>query len=316
MFDLEKLKAVTKIVVHDNCADGTASAILAHEALPWATVEFVQYSTDAHKLMKAEPGILFADFSPHPDRARYFVEAGSIVLDHHKTAKALVESFGENGRFGDEKTQPGVCGASLVYEHICKPMGKQSAFAERFAMLAGVFDTWQRQSPEWEAARVQQAILTFPTQSFWLQLPFSEIAASWDTRFKWVGEAKIASQDKRTSKSIAEAHRFTTTNGTRVVLFEGLSHSSFAAETLDQEADLVVGFSYRVEDGKRILVFSTRSHTNFDCSSFARSHGGGGHTKAAGFSIHLSEGDPNPYSMFEHLLFAYEAGREHVGTPE
>lgn len=316
MLDPDQFKAVTKIITHDNCADGMACAILAHDALPWAKIEFVQYSTDLHKTLPAEPGLLFADFSPAPDRVAEFVDAGAIVLDHHKTAKPVVDAFGSRGIFGDEKTQPGICGASLVYEHVWKPLRGQlsthTEFVERFARYAGIVDTWQRQHPEWEQARVQQSALTFPTPEFWLAMSLHEIAASWDDRFKWIGATRIHSQDKRSEKCIQEGHRFTSPSGTRVVLFEGVSHTSYAAEILDTQVDLVVGFSYRVEDGKRILIFSTRSHTTFDCSAFARSHGGGGHTKAAGFSLRLSEGDPNPYSMFEHILFAYEAGRGRV----
>jgi nanoRNase/pAp phosphatase (c-di-AMP/oligoRNAs hydrolase) len=64
------------------------------------------------------------------------------------------------------------------------------------------------------------------------------------------------------------------------------------------------------EDGAPRYIFSTRSHTTFDCSTFCRQHGGGGHTKAAGCSVTI---DPktalSPYAVFGDLLDKYEASR-------
>lgn len=142
MIDNDTLDSIKTIVVHDNCPDGLASAILLHDVLYDAEIKFVQYGTDAYKALTPAPGVLYCDFSPpirtkkvvadgaetyvidEEDRAKLqeFVAAGTLVLDHHKTAKPIVEAFGDNGRFGDEVSEPGVCGALLAYRHVWLPL--------------------------------------------------------------------------------------------------------------------------------------------------------------------------------------------------
>src|SRR5256885_13008647 len=78
--DRNLLAAVRTIVAHDECADGTASAILLHDALPGAEVVFADYGGAAGRPV-AGPGLLFCDFSPPAARADEFVAAGAIVLD-------------------------------------------------------------------------------------------------------------------------------------------------------------------------------------------------------------------------------------------
>ncbi|HZL96812.1 MAG TPA: hypothetical protein VFB99_24365 [Vicinamibacterales bacterium] len=58
------LRQVTRIVTHADCADGIASAMLLHDALPEATVEFVQYNTPEWRDLAATPGMLFCDMIP------------------------------------------------------------------------------------------------------------------------------------------------------------------------------------------------------------------------------------------------------------
>lgn len=322
MITLDALKAVRTIVVHDNCADGLSSALIARDACPDAEIVFLQYGTDAFVNLPATPGMLFADISPHPDRVAEFVAAGAIVLDHHRTQRSIVEAFGDNGVFGDETTQPGVCGATLVYEHVYKPVhaartpqqkDETADFVSQFARLAGVRDTWQRRDPQWHEAGVQQATLMFFPPQFWLEKTLEQIAAAWP-QYRWIGDIQVAKHEERVAKASRDSDRFTTARGTRVVCFEGVRFSSDAAERLDKEVDLVIGFSYRVEEGVPKLLLSTRSHTDFDCADFARSYGGGGHTRAAGCCINFDITDaPNPYAMIRNLLTEYEERRASNG---
>ena len=313
---LEKLKAVKTVIVHDNCPDGLASAIILHDALPDAKIEFVQYGTEAHKKLVASPGMLFCDFSPHVENFQSFIDAGALVLDHHRTAKPIVDAFGENGAFGDEVTDPGVCGAVLAFEQVWRPFKevqapKQAGIAYDFATLAGIRDTWQRQSPRWRDACIQAEALMFFPREFWLQpMPFGAARSLvWEERMA-LGKLQFEKHEKSTQKAIDAAYRFTTKLGTRVLVFEGLKATSDAAEMLGETVDLVVGFGYKVEevDGKPTpkMLVSTRSHTTFDCAAQAKFYGGGGHTKAAGFSRELRDVDPNPFTMLSQLINVYE----------
>lgn len=317
MISLDKLQAVKTIVVHENCADGLASAILLKDAFFGRDIpiKFVQYTTPEHKALVAEPGMLFADFSPPPERVQEFVDVGALVLDHHKTAKSVVEAFGEDGIFGDEVADPGICGATLAYQHVWKPLRGQLAiqdvFARRLAMLAGVRDTWQRKSEHWRDACLQQQVLTFIPRERWMSKTLTEIAAAWDSEYAWIGTLLQEKQEKTVQKIVEKSYRFTTEKGTRVVVFEGVRQTSDTAEALHDSVDLVIGFNYEVENGTPKIIFSTRSHTYFDCAAMCKAHGGGGHTKAAGCNQILvledPGGTPNPYTAAKAFVSQWEA---------
>lgn len=311
--DPAKLDAVKTLIVHDNCADGTASAILLQDAFHGRDVKirFIQYGTADFQALTPEPGMLFCDFSPPAERAQEFVDAGAIVLDHHKTAKPVVDAFGDNGVFGDELTAPGICGASLAFTHVwlplCGDMVMHRTFAERFATLAGIRDTWQRQDPAWKDACVQANVLHFLPAERWLSRTLMEIAINWDRDFKPIGELLWDKREKSTQRVCKEALRFQTQKGTRVVVFSGLGETSDAAEAIGSEADLIVGFLPVCEGGALKYLFSTRSHTTFDCSALAKANGGGGHTKAAGFNVNIDmDSTTNPFKFVRALVEQYE----------
>lgn len=310
MIPLSALQATRTIITHDNCPDGTASAIILRDALPAATIQFVQYGTDEYKNLPAEPGMLFCDFSPPAERAQEFVNAGALVLDHHKYAKGVVEMFGENGVFADETTEPGVCGAVLAYLHVWKrltPPALASAmepFLEQFATLAGVRDTWQKHDPRWGEACAQAAVLSFIPNERWLAAGLVNIRGDWAANYGPLGKLLIEKLNADTARVIEKGWRFTTIKGTRVIVIPSKGLTSDAAEMLGNEVDLVVGFGYTYEKGsdKPLLVLSTRSRGSFDCGSFCKAHGGGGHTKAAGCSFGVELDALNPYAFIAVLL--------------
>jgi len=322
MFPLNKLHAVKKIVTHENCPDGTASAILLHNVLPQAEVVFMQYQTEAHKALEPEPGMLFADFSPHENRVKDFVAAGALVLDHHKFAKPIVDAFEQNGIFADEKEEPGVCGAVLAFRHVWEPLTRAGRDpndseleglvhrAETFATLAGVRDTWQNKHHDWRKACIQAEMLRFYPPDNWLSMysPFRYENQSWWAERMELGKLLVEKHERSVKKSIEKSYRFTSAKGTRVVVLNSLHVTSDAAEVLDTEADLVVGFSFEIDNGTMKAIYSTRSRGDFDCGAFCKAHGGGGHTKAAGFNVPFEiDGLENPYAAFKRILGKYEA---------
>jgi hypothetical protein len=343
MIPISKLLTITDVITHDSCADGVATAILIHDVLPDVKIHFLQYNTPEYRAFTPGPNQLWCDFSPLPERAQEFVDAGALVLDHHKTAKAVVAMFGENGVFGDEVTDPGVCGAVLAYREVWLPLHQvrldldalayagtlteeddldelrqdslyEVAEAAHFAHLSGVRDTWQTKDPFWGDASVLVEALRFMPIEAWLAIkrPFKEANLKlWQDR-KSLGKVLIEKHQKTVKRAVEGAYGFTTPRGTRVKLFSGHSPiASDAAELLGREADLVVGFGYvGIEaDGVAKVVFSVRSHTDFDCASFCKSLGGGGHTKAAGFAIQFDPrtGSQDPYSLFASALGRYES---------
>ena len=300
------LRQVQRIVTHANCGDGMASAMILRDAFNHIpSVEFVHYDTPEHRDMEVTEGVIFCDFSPHPDLADQFLEAGAIVLDHHKTAKPIVSQFVKAGQgvFGDEELEPGVCGATLAYQHVWKenPVGAcipvDSMRVLRLAALAGIYDTWQTDDRKWDAAVRQQEALKFWDPGLLLETTPSV----WD-KYLDVGATLVSRKSDAVDRAIKASIR-QNANDLRVCMFQGVTETSMAAERLGNEVDLVVGFDYTADDGLPKIIYSLRSHTGFDCGAFCKGHGGGGHTAAAGFK---QQARVDPYSQFFGILFDWQ----------
>jgi oligoribonuclease NrnB/cAMP/cGMP phosphodiesterase (DHH superfamily) len=305
MFDPGVLASVHTIVVHDDCSDGLASALLLHNALPRADVRFVQYATDGHRRLAAQPGILFCDLSPPRERAKEFRDSGAIVLDHHRSTRDVVADFGERGVFGDEESEPGVSGAVLAFRHVWLSLRKGDRlqpFAARFAELAGVRDTWQTGSAHWLEACVQHQALSSVPSDDWLKLSLSEIAEQWESRFSWLGRVVLGKQEEQIRRALAGAHRFRTRTGLRVIAFNGLPLVSDAAEMARDDADIVIGFLLEIGAEAPRMRVSVRSNGRVDASALAARFGGGGHLRAAGFTVGLTPAEPHPFVLLERLL--------------
>ena len=339
----EQLKAVKTIICHDNCSDGLMSALLLHDALPDAEVRFLQYGSEPYKTLEPSPGMLFADFSPFVPseevdvggiRRRVYNQeildkwskSDIIVLDHHDGAKEVVAAFGDRGIFADAHTEPGVSGALLAFTHVWDPIMKVNHDAEyqnereramTFAKAVGVRDTWQRHHSGWEAACELNSVLAFYPKEDWMAMkhPFTAgLQGVWEERLK-LGAFLWAKHNNTGAKVAEKALRWTSDSGVRAAIFPGIRMTSDVAEYLDKEVDLIMGFDYEVEklqDGgvNLKIIFSTRSHTGFDCAAFAKGYGGGGHKAAAGFSIPLRSANPmadmarsmDPFALAQTLL--------------
>lgn len=335
MISVDHLYKIHTVYTHANCPDGMASAILIRDALPGAAITFVQHNTEEHLTMKAEKGVLFVDFAPHESRVDDFVEAGAFILDHHKTARPIVEAFGDRAVFGDEVTEPGVCGAVLAYRHVWKPIFESlghedsltaslTARAHKFATLAGIRDTWQKDDADWFEACAQGEMLRFYPAEDWLNLQGTEGSDismfepqndTWWANRMALGHLILKRHAEGVKKAIARAYRATTIKGTSVVILSDIKTPSDAAEALGDEADLVMGFFLEIRDGQAMMNVSTRTRGDFDCAAFCKRLGGGGHTKAAGFSVPVQVGTsiydagPNPYAHLLHLVNQWEQGK-------
>lgn len=319
MITQDSLAAVKTILVHGGgCPDGIASAILLHDALPNAKVRFIQYNSPEHMALEPEPGQLFADFTMKEDHLQEFVRAGTIVLDHHKGARGIVTAFGDNGRFGDEETEPGVCGAVLCYRHVWQPLLstlgggslEDDNRAEGFARLAGVRDTWQRSSPDWPLACEQAEMLRFYPENYWLELerPFGDQNVGLWAERRALGKVLVERHARSCKSAIDKSWRFKSEKGTRVMVFDGTSQASDAS-TIAEDTDLVLGFGFLVEGGIQKMIVSVRTRTGYDALGFAKMYGGGGHSAATGFSYEVNGVADNPYQLVEKLVRVFEASR-------
>lgn len=314
MIDTEKLLAVNHIIVHGGkCPDGRASAMILHDCMPTARIEFIQYESPELAALEPAEGQLFADFSPPKDRAKDFFEVGALVLDHHKGDKAKVQPFVDAGLgvFADEDTQPGKSGATLCADVWAQLQGRPNYIFKiitEFARLAGIRDTWQDKDPDFERACEQAAALRFWPEETLLETPVER----WGDLMP-LGKVLWGKHTKTIRKVADKALRWSSEAGTRCVAFQGTNLSSDIAEYLGDTVDFVVGFdigpSATASADEFQLTLSTRSHTDFNCMNFCKHYKGGGHVRAAGVSVTAKVADaPNPYSAIQEMLDKYEAG--------
>ena len=296
---IEGLRNVREIISHKNCPDGIASALICHDALPGASVRFVMYGESDYTDLPVQEGMLFVDIIPPKDRAEQFAQAGAIVLDHHLHAKDVVAQFGARGRFADERERPGVSGALLAYDHVWHPLmsGKVAGASgvREFAELVGVRDTWQTQDPRWtEACANAEGLLLHGFDGLASNPPWKALGP-----FMKVGRALFRRKLRAAQESAKRAH----IRGPYA--FTNDRYASDFAEALREQgspAEVAVAFSYQGQtDGSLQLVYSLRTiQGDRDVGELAKANGGGGHTKAAGFSVKLWK-ISDPVSLFLKL---------------
>jgi hypothetical protein len=174
---------------------------------------------------------------------------------------------------------------------------------EKFAKLAGIRDTWQKNDPLWIEACHQSGALVF-----W---PFEDAVRNLPKMLNIIGDLGTILWDKQQklcTRCAEEGHTFVTRKGTRVLMFSGVTQSSDVAEMVGDKFDLVIGFAiFKRGVVEPVMLFSTRSHSGYDCSALAKAHGGGGHTAAAGFTIVLDDESSQPFILAQQLIEAYEA---------
>lgn len=312
--DVEKLKKVDRIVTHGNCPDGMASAILLYDALG-IEPEFVAYGHSDYTDMKATPNTLFCDISPPNERYKEWLGIGTIILDHHKSVKDLVSEFGEDGVFADEKEEPGVSGAVLAYREVWEPIffSKNAILSDfersesrhmKFAELAGIRDTWQKAHPLWRKSCEQAAALTFYPWEHWR-------GAINKDRFSFanemlVGELVYAKRLENAKKCGDDSFKFEH-DGLKIAVFNDIDRlTSDVAEMLREEGiNIAVGFWFSKDAENPVISYSLRSDGSFDVSGMGEYFGGGGHTRAAGFSIDMTLEEHNPFSEFKEMFTEY-----------
>jgi hypothetical protein len=268
------------------------------DALPEATVEFVQYGTKQHKELEATPNTIFCDFSPPRDRIDEFL--------------APVERFVEAGLGKFVPETPGVSGASLAYAdvwmplHVSEPGSSLSPFfAARLAVLAATYDTWQTDSQDWSAACDVAECLRFWPWAY-IEDKVKKKTLTWGDLFE-VGPHLSKLSDSDSATLAKNAFRFTSKRGRRVAIIPTTGAKLNKVAHHDQgNADLVIGFKYSVEPDSVTQICSCRTKADFDCHAFALAMGGGGHTKAAGFSIPVDVTHKDPITVIRRMLGLYE----------
>lgn len=305
MISKDKFKSVKKIVVHKFCHDGTSSAMIIKDVLHNVEVFFAGHRDKEYLELKAEEGLLFCDISPPPGREKEFLKVKSIVLDHHEKCKDVILEFERNGLGAYGEMDRGESGATLAYQHVWLPL-KDDAISEqcdveRLARRAGIRDTWQKASDEWDKALLQTEALAFYPAEHFLALNH---------------EAKVTVEELEIAKIIRDRYKHTIEwvvdsafifywNEIKVGVIPGHRTISDVAEELRKKNVVAVfAFTFKLNEfGTPCLSYSIRSDGAFDCNKFAANWGGGGHIKAAGgLVVDVKDNTLNPYSIIKGLL--------------
>lgn len=286
---------VTKLITHDSCADGLASAMIVRDALPHVEVVFAQHGTPSLEALPASSGLLFCDISPPRGRAAEFVEAGAIVLDHHKHSRDIVALFGDRGVFADEDGDPGVSGAQLAHLHVWRGaialrQDDRRVLLQDFAHLVGVRDTWQTKSPSWEMANDLHAALMGMPREWWLGSGGIDVAMQPDTLT--LGKLWRKKRAETVAKICSSGTvRLIDPAGRQWAAFpDSHHHTSDVAEQMRGHGVAVTcGWFQLIEDGAARTVLSLRSDGALDVGALCKGFGGGGHMRAAGCRISVSD---------------------------
>lgn len=289
---------IKHIVVHGNCADGMASAIILAQCFKNAKVTFGIYGQNEYENILAESGMLFCDIIPPKERTDEFIAVDAIVLDHHKHAKEIVKRYKRHA-FGDEVENPGVSGALLAYNNVYVPIMGESEEVKYFAKLAGIRDTWQKDSKYWVDACIQAEALKFYPAEYWLQMPEKLISEEEDI----VGEIIYQKKIERIKNSSKECY-ITKIGEYKVAIFQSEDSSDLSDYLRDNFGiNICMGFNYYCRDNKIYIGYSCRSDETFDIGGLAKHFGGSGHSKAAGFRQETNSHDP--YIFTRSLILTY-----------
>lgn len=267
------------VIYHDKCIDGLTSALIAKRNLPPDT-EFhaAKYGSDLPDVAGKDVYIL--DFSYPAAQTIEIADkaAGLIVLDHHKTAQeAMEEARGvlQNRTnvlidFDMESS-----GAGLTAKHFKEP-------DNWFVNYVEDRDLWRFKLPNSKNvnAYIQSIPLTFEA--------YEAASQSVD-----VDQANVLGMG---ALKYLETYAQDTAAQHRIIYFDGYENIpvvnaakpgiSEILNILAKKFTFALGWFQR-PDAK--VEFSLRSVGDFDVSAIAKTHGGGGHKNASGFTTTLEE---------------------------
>ncbi|PNW50001.1 UNVERIFIED_CONTAM: hypothetical protein BEN50_11080 [Euhalothece sp. KZN 001] len=270
----------TYILFHENCADGTASALTAYlkfgEDAIYIPVQYNQPLPD----LKPKSTVYVLDFC-YP---RQFLDdlidtynQDVIVLDHHKTAQEALLGYSKLKDSVFDMTKSGAI-LSWEYFHPADPVPSLFYYIQDR-------DLWQWKYPQTKFISAYLSAVGFNNFRDWI--PFLEESNLDNIIDK--GEAISEYQDKSASSNGEKFYEGILPDGTIMWM---LNNQHLISDTchkfLIANENIKVCCCWFVVDGSKV-VFSFRSKQEFDCSEIAKKLGGGGHKNAAGASVNLTE---------------------------
>jgi nanoRNase/pAp phosphatase (c-di-AMP/oligoRNAs hydrolase) len=259
------------VIYHGGCRDGFCAAWAVHEAEPSA--DFFEGFHGQEPPDCAGRDVVMVDFSYPPDVLKRVADqcASLLVLDHHKTAQAALESFVHPRAtivFDMERS-----GAGMAWDYFNEER-------ERPWIVDYVEDRdlWKNALPHSTSVSAYIGTLEYKFQK-WSEASQLEHGHRDAAEFGSAVEAKVRQYIREVSKNAIlvdfEGHNIPMVNAPQVDISELLNF-------LAHGKTFSMGWWQR---GDGIFSYGLRSIGDFDVSEIAKRHGGGGHRNAAGFQL-------------------------------
>lgn len=270
-------------IYHNKDLDGfTSGAIMK---LKFPHIELVGFDYGMTLEQKAGEPIIMADVSLPMDEMFHVSKHSGWQLtwiDHHISAINDYKEFIKNGgTFCNAILENGIAACEGTWKHLFPDQKMPLA-----VKLLGEYDTWRNQD-EW---RWNNEILpfqfgmrlhcnsaeNFPVEVFKNEELVREIMREGNTVLKYQAQVNEL-QCKRSSFEV----KF---NGLRAICLNGGGFNSDVFKSVydEEKHDVMLSFQF---NGELWVVSIYTTKDDVDCSLIAKSYGGGGHKKAAGFKI-------------------------------
>lgn len=284
----ESVKPVIGIY-HNKDLDGICSGAIIKKKYPHATMIGWDYGEPIpEELVDCDCEVIMADISfPMDDMARVARWVGKNYftwIDHHKTA---IEDYRTSGILGiDAFVKEGVAACELTWIIL---IDEPIPYVVR---LLGAYDTWRQNDPnmDWDAEILpyQYGMRSIVGLSVDTMVDCLDAASSDMDILVVIGIGKsLLIYENQQNQMIAEKAAFEKLLWGYVAIClntQTRGSAAFHGVYTPEDYEIMVTYCY---DGKEVWKFSLRTtHDNIDVSAIAKQYGGGGHAKAAGFSVH------------------------------
>jgi oligoribonuclease NrnB/cAMP/cGMP phosphodiesterase (DHH superfamily) len=259
---------VEMVLYHANCSDGFGAAWAAWKLLG-SKAKYIACKHGSPPPDVTGKNVAICDFSFNNATTKKMIQDANslVILDHHKSA--VVELHDISEAIFDMNHS----GAVITWKFFHP--GKEPP---KLLKLIEDRDLWK-----WEVSYSKEFSAYFDMVPFEFE-EFSKFEDESVVESAMKQGAIILAYSKTVVKKIADKAKRRVFNGKRAYVVNSSHWMSEIGARLAPDCDVAVIWFYDHEQ-RNIKVSLRAHHDNIDVSEFAKEYGGGGHAKAAGFSL-------------------------------
>ena len=259
---------VDVVIYHANCSDGFGAAWAAWKLLG-SKAKYIACKHGSPPPDVTGKNVAICDFSFNNETTKKMIQDAKslVILDHHKSAVVELHDIPE-AIFDMNHS-----GAVITWKFFHP--GKEPP---KLLKLIEDRDLWK-----WEVSYSKEFSAYFDMVPFEFE-EFSKFEDESVIESAIKQGAIILAYSKTVVKKIADKAKRRVFNGKRAYVVNSSHWMSEIGSRLAPDCDVAVIWFYDHEQ-RNIKVSLRAHHDNIDVSEFAKEYGGGGHAKAAGFSL-------------------------------